>query len=408
MIGDGGPGWIGSRFTSGGGTVTGLVLDADGRAAVSFAVAGTPGDPLAATWQAAASTSAAAASWTPPVSLGPTGEFRSWPRDLASDGNGGAAVVGDAGVHLYEARFAQGSWQAGDDIAMVRDDFVVDAHLLSDDRGAGLAVWVEERVWAAQRAAGGAWLPRVALGDRAQVVVAGTPARALVLSVRQQAITAATVNGGALSALEQVPAATGAVFGVGDACADGGGFQVIWTVYDQAETQADIVTARFVSGSGWQPATVLTAHVQLAGGPGIACGGGNALAHWVTADGKLHATRLTAAGWAKDGGVLVQSVPLPSDPRHGVATEAAVDAQGVSLLAWAANGQILFTRAGPAGRWLAAAPLPGSSGLAGTFRLAGNAAGAAVAAWARARTCTDCGPGPSEIVASRFDPDARN
>ena len=108
VIGDGGPGWIGSRFTSGGGTVTGLVLDADGRAAVSFAVAGTPGDPLAATWQAAASTSAAAASWTPPVSLGPTGEFRSWPRDLASDGNGGAAVVGDAGGHLYEARFAQG------------------------------------------------------------------------------------------------------------------------------------------------------------------------------------------------------------------------------------------------------------------------------------------------------------
>ena len=172
VIGDGGPGWVGSRFTSGGGTVTGLVLDADGLAAVSFAVAGTPGDPLLATWQAAASTSAAAASWTPPVSLGPAGEFRSWPRDLASDGNGGAAVVGDAGVHLYEARFAEGGWQAGDDIATVRDDFVVDARLLADDRGAGLAVWVDEHVWAAQRAAGGAWLPPVALGDRAQVVVA--------------------------------------------------------------------------------------------------------------------------------------------------------------------------------------------------------------------------------------------
>ena len=215
--------------------VTGLVLDANGLAAVSFAVAGTAGDPLLATWQAAASTSAGAASWTPPVPLGPARRV--------------PFVAARLGQRRQRRRGCRGRCRCPSLRGAFRTGRLAGRRRHRD--GPRRLSWSTPVSWptiAARRSRSGSKSrsgpPRerpVARGCRqlrsATARQSPSPARRHARSSfrsRKQALTATTVDGGGLSAPGRCrPRSRRGLSAWVDACADSGGFQVIWTVYDR-------------------------------------------------------------------------------------------------------------------------------------------------------------------------------
>jgi hypothetical protein len=410
VVGDGGPGFVGSRFSGGGGQVLGLSLDAGGLAALSFATVGTVGMANSGAALAAASTSTDLNAWAAPVALGAADEFRSWPRAVASDGDGGVLVVWSADTRLYSARFARAAgWQPRQAIATTALDGVVDAGVVSE-RAQALVVWSEDTAMlASSQGAGAPWGAETTLGERSQIALAGTPGRALLLAFGgSQPLRFATATGeGTLSPLALVPSGDAASFGRFGVCADGGGgFHAVWT-RGMASSEKVITTARYRPEAGWEQPSVLARIAEVAVGPGIACGvRGHALAYWTAGDRGLHGVRFTpGSGWERDPAAPIGLVPPSVDGRNPAVARAVVDGEGASLLVWTATERLDWSRAAATGPWRAPASIPGSVRVDGApFQLAGNPSGAAVAAWVRPEACGDCGPAPRDILAARFVP----
>jgi len=423
VVGDAGPGFVGSRLSGGGGSVTGLLLDDTGRGVVLFSNIGDPADPLLVPIRTFANTYAAASGWSTPVRLSPS--FQAFPDALAGDGHGNAIVVWDTnpGGELDANRFAaQGGWQPATLIAKLpQSTNAAHAQVVEGPDGAALAAWTDTALRVARMSPAGVWGASTAIGPPAFFFdLAGTPSDPLMGFVNDNRLLFLAPDGkGGWQPAAEVPG-TGSIRvdapgGLAATADNVGGFMLAWFRSDVVGNTAGIAAARYAAATGWSAPVSIEAGtpdpgeraLKLVAGPA-----GHILAYWLHGDGHLWANLYTPrSGWGSAGPVssampLAQS-GLPPGTSAAAGAAAAIDGSGNALVLWAEAGvRLVSARATPGGPWSVAQALPsapGTRGIVGPLALAMNTSGSAIAAWAQPSMCDSC-PAPREVWAASYEP----
>jgi hypothetical protein len=427
VIGDAGPGIVGSRLSGDGGSVTGLVLDDTGRGVALFSNLGDPADSLRIQVRALAANFNPPGAWSPPVFL--RTEEAPWenPNALAGDGQGGAIAawqrtVGTAS-DLHASRYVvAGGWQPALLVApLVPSTNAPRAQILEGTDGAALVAWTDTELRAARIPAAGAAEEPTALGPPAFFfALAGTPTEALLAFVDEGRLLFSLLDsGGGWTPAVEVPGAgtvaVGALGGFAAAAEGPGRFALAWFRADASGNPAGVQSARYAAATGWSGPVVIGGSadpgeraVRLAASPQ----GGHLLAYWIRGDGRLWGNRYTpGSGWGSAAPVSsatpLAQAGLPPGTSAAAGVAAAIDGAGNALVLWAEGGtRLLSARASSAGAWSAGQALPleaGTRGIVGPLALSMNSAGQALAAWAQPRLCATC-PAPREVWAALYEP----